>query len=95
MRNEKKDKKSEKNNRSVFKADCGLVHGSVWKRIVEKDDDEFTYYDFSVTRSYKDKNDEWQNGSTFGSADMPRLQIVIAKCFEYMLNVKTIEGEDD
>lgn len=69
-------------NKPVYKVRCGNIEGSVWKNESSKED----YGDFftiSMHRNYKDKDNNWKTTSTLRINDVPDVNLVLSKCFEY------------
>lgn len=49
-----------KDNSPVFKRQVGLMQIAAFENTHEVDGEERTFLNFSIERSYKDKNEEWQ-----------------------------------
>lgn len=58
----------------------GGVKASVWKNETE-DGRVFSVTQF--TRSYRDKEDNWQETSSFSTDDLPKLELAARKAFEF------------
>ncbi|HIH49365.1 TPA: hypothetical protein HA369_07825 [Candidatus Woesearchaeota archaeon] len=50
-----------------------------------KDGQPTSYFSVSLERAYKDKKDEWQTTHSFRTADLPKVEVVIRKAFEYLV----------
>jgi hypothetical protein len=70
------ENQSEKNGPLYDLRSGGRVQGSIWDR--EGPNGE-TRYTVSVSRSYKDKEGNWQRVSSFDLEDLPHLKVVLAK----------------
>lgn len=60
---------------------AGSVKATVWKN-ENKDKDEYLTID--IVRIYKDKKDEWQNTSSFRKHDLPKVELVAKKAYEFV-----------
>ena len=68
---------------------AGLVKASVWENEKQNDKgDTVTYFSVKIEKSYKTKddkgNDIWKTSNTYFREDIPKLQLVAAKAFEYI-----------
>lgn len=89
FRRYKKMEEQEKNkNKPVKKFRCGGVTGTIWENEVDDNGNKFIVYSATILRSYKDKNDEWQETSSFKSNDLPKVNLVASKCFEFTSKLK-------
>ena len=55
-------------NEPKFKRRTGQFEVAVWENDAEKNGNTFKVYSWSLQKSYKDKNDEWQRQVVHGSA---------------------------
>ena len=62
---------------------AGSVSASIWESKASKDGREFPVWSVRIERSYK-KGDTWQRTSSYGLADLPKVQLVAAKAFEHL-----------
>ena len=67
------------NNKPVFKVKAGTIDGAVWEQTGEKGN----FLTVSVYRNYKDKDGNWQTTNSLKVNDLPAMQLVLGKCFEY------------
>lgn len=65
----------------VFAA--GGVRAAIWENEIEKNGQQLTTHAVQVVRTYKD-GDEFKSTSRFGLGDLPRVQLVAAKAFEFL-----------
>ena len=57
----------------------GRIKATIWENTDEQDR---TYHATTLTRSYRDKNNQWQETTSFSLEDMPRLRLSADKAFE-------------
>ena len=62
----------------------GAITATIWKKNITIDNRDVTVYNTVIERSYKDKNDEWQTTSSFGKAELPMVELVTRKAYEYL-----------
>jgi len=72
----------------VFKA--GGVRAAIWANTVDRDGNEVTVFSVQLDRSYKD-GDEFRQTSRFNVNDLPKVQLVAAKAFEFL----AMKGQED
>lgn len=64
------ENKSQTGNAPTRKYRSGAVQLTVWTNEGQNND---TFETFTFQRSYKDKNDNWQNTQTLRESDLPRI----------------------
>ena len=73
----------------------GAIAATIWANSTVKEGKAVTYRTISLQRSYKDKDDKWQNTDSLRSSDLPRAILVLQKAYEYVaLNVEEAEEEN-
>ena len=65
-----------------FKA--GSVYASVWETTRERDGRTTTRYSVTICKRYRDKEGAWRNSTSFFPNDLPRVQYVAGKAFDYV-----------
>ena len=83
------------NNAPVKEFRAGQIKASLW--INSKDNgkgDTVQYYSVKIVKSYKPKNeDEWKTSNSYFREDLPKVQLVAAKAFEYISLTESKEGD--
>ena len=80
-------------NKPEKKLKVGGVSAAIWKRENKtKDNRRFKTWAVSLDRTYKDKNGNWEHTNTFGVSDIPKVQLVVQRALEYVLDAPQ---EDD
>ena len=65
---------------------AGAICATIWQNTGQGKDGESNIYNtISLERSYKDKNDEWQNTKSLRINDLPRASLVMKKAYEYLV----------
>lgn len=72
-------------NKPDTKVRVGGVTATVWKNVVKKDGKEYTNFSVDLQRSYKDKDDKWQNTNSLRTNDLPKAILALQKVFEYLV----------
>jgi hypothetical protein len=80
-----KEASTEKNTKPVAKFQAGVVQASVWENIASVDGKEQKFHTISFQRSYKDKEDKWQNTNTMRVNDLPKLALVIEEAYKTLV----------
>lgn len=98
MKKEKIEKKEEnEKNKGVLetKFRSGAISCAVFSHEIETEKwGKKKFFTFVITRGYKDKNDEWQNTSTFRKQDIAAVEAVLRRAADYLL-IYEDEEEDE
>lgn len=78
--NKKKDEKV----MPVAKFRSGALQAAIWSNEIEKDNEKFEAFSFTLERSYKDKEDEWQKTNLMRKRDVANLYALMNKILEYL-----------
>ena len=63
----------------------GSIKAAIWRNDVQQGERTVVQYSVKVQRSYYDKDSkQWKPTDFFFPNDLPRLQLVVAKAFEYV-----------
>ena len=64
---------------------AGSVRATIWENDrADKDGQKFTVASVQIERRYPDQDGNWQSTNSFRKADLPLVQVVTAKAFEYL-----------
>ena len=63
-----------------FKA--GGITATVWKGVSPKG---AVYFNVQISRSYKDKDNNWKNTSSLRENDVPKAMVLLQKAYEYVI----------
>ncbi len=66
---------------------CGGVQVAIWENEQTANDRTFTVESVTFSRRYKKSDGEWDSASSFRKNDLPKLQVVCQRAYEY-LNAK-------
>lgn len=66
------------------KISAGNISATVWNNKREMNGVEIEMKSISLQRSYKDKNGEWKHSTSFSINDLPKIQLVMDKTYEYL-----------
>ena len=71
-------------NKPEKKIQVGGISATIWKNTnkVKGKDVEFTT--ITIDRSYKDKDEKWKTTSSMKINDLPKVELVARKAFEYL-----------
>jgi len=65
---------------------AGAISAAVWpNKGQSKTGEETEFKTVSLQRSYKDKNDQWQNTSQLRISDLPKAALILSKAYEYLV----------
>ena len=64
---------------------AGAVTATIWQNSGQRDGEIKTFNTITMERSYKDKNDEWQNTASMRINDLPKAALVLTKAYEYLV----------
>jgi|GEM_PF-1721006 len=60
------------------------IRAVIWENEREKKGQKFITHTVRVERTYKDQNDEWQSTNGFRQSDLPNVELVVRKAFEFL-----------
>ena len=60
-------------NRPIHVIRYGTIRATVWRNVVDGGDASRTMYNVTLSRSYKDKKNNWKESGSFGPDDLLRL----------------------
>ena len=73
------------NNKPVEKIRAGNVTATIWKNTNKsKDGKEYDFYSVSIERNFKNDKDEWKSTNSFMKNDLPKVELVTRKAFEFL-----------
>jgi len=72
-------------NAPEHKIKIGCITATIWANRREFNGKQAVFKTIALERSYKDKEGNWQNTSSFRVNDLPKLQLVTTKAYEYLL----------
>ena len=70
------------------------VSASIFANKAKVEGREMTFHKVSVQRSYKD-GDEWKTTTSFSRDDLPVVNIVLQRAWEFILDTEASRGKDD
>ncbi len=70
------------------------VSASVFANQGKSDGREITFHKVSLQRSYKD-GDEWKQTTSFGRDDLPIVNLVMKRAWEFILDMEASRGKED
>ena len=71
----------------------GRVQASIWENISQEGDRKVTRYSISLRKRYCDDKGVWKNTDYFFANDLPRLQLVAQKAFEFVALKESTEED--
>jgi len=80
--------------RPIKEFTSGSVRATLWENEREKDGQKFTTHTIRVERTYKDADGNWQATNGFRQADLPNLELLARKAFEF-LSMREREPQDE
>ena len=72
----------------------GSVRATIWENERERGKQQFTTHTVRIERVYKDLNGEWQTTNGFNKNDLPNLELLVRKAFEF-LSMREREPQDE
>lgn len=67
------------------KFSAGTISVAIWNNAREKDGEKIEYHTISIERSYKDKNEKWQTSGSFCVGDLPKVEALARKAYEFLM----------
>jgi hypothetical protein len=63
---------------------AGNIQASVWRNEVDKDGQTVVRHSVRIQKRFRNQEGEWENTEYLFPEDLPRLQLVAAKSFEFI-----------
>jgi len=73
---------------------AGTISASVWRNEVEKNGTTVVRHSVRIQKRFRQDDGEWKNTDYFFPEDLPKLQLVAAKAFEF-ISLKDSEDNTD
>ena len=81
------------NNKPIKEFRAGQIKATIWENEKKSGKGETVKYkSVNIEKSYKDDDGNWKTSNTFFREDIPKLQLVAAKAFEY---ISLTESEEE
>ena len=71
-------------NKPVKKFKAGAISATVWKNKNQVNGKDIEFQTVTIIRNYKDKKGEWKSTSSMGLNDLPKVELVARKAYEYL-----------
>lgn len=69
------------------------IFASVFQNKTKVEDREVSFHKVAVSRSYKD-GDEWKSTTSFGRDDLPVVNLVLQRAYEWILDAEAHRSKD-
>ena len=70
-----------KHNRPIKTIRAGNIKAAIWEN--KSDDESRVFHTVTVVRTYR-SDDDWKESVSFGRDDLPKLELVTRKAFEFI-----------
>ena len=84
---------AEQLNQPVKKFRAGQISASVWRNERQEDGRTLVNHSVSIQKRYRDVDGAWKDSATFFANDLPRLELVVRKAYEYLTLAAVEESE--
>lgn len=73
----------------------GMLTATIWKNDTKANDkgEVGSFYSVDIKRSFKDKNDEWQETSSFTNAELLRVANLATSAYNHILHLRKDDKE--
>lgn len=79
------ENQTDEKNAPVMKIQAGAIQVAIWANKGQRDGEETTFNTVSIERSFKNKNDEWQNTNSLRVNDLPKAALALTKAYEHLV----------
>jgi len=79
-------------NKPVKKFKAGAISATIWGNQSKEGK---TWNSVTFSRSYKDNTNSWKNTNNFRESDLPKLNLVSQKAFEYLSMKQESESDEE
>ena len=75
---------NQQNNQPIKKFRVGGITASVWRNEeTQPDGNILVKHSVQIQKRYRDKEGNWQDSNSYFANDLPKLQLVVAKAYEF------------
>lgn len=85
---------AQKNSKPVKSFSTGNIRASIWRKEVEQDGRTVVRFSVRIQKQYKNDKNEWQNTDYYFPEELPKLETVIRKAFEFISLKESKNAED-
>jgi len=72
-------------NKPIKKFRAGSISATIWKNTgKDKNQKDTEFKTITIDRSYTDKEDKWQTTNSMRINDLPKVELVARKAYEYL-----------
>jgi len=83
-------------NQPVKEYRAGTIRASVWEKVVQEGGQKRTRHSIQIQKRFCDEQGRWRDTDCFFPTDLPKLELVARKAFEFVsLRDKGIARQDD
>ena len=75
---------TEENNKPKLKLRDGQLTVTVWENKGVKDGNEYTMFNYSLAKGYKDKEDNWKTTNTYNGDEVLRMSELIKEAKKHL-----------
>lgn len=77
----------------VAKLRDGRLTATIWENeTTDRDSGEIgSFYSVEITRSFKDKNDQWQSAASYSGADLLKVANLATAAYNHLLTLRQAE----
>ena len=84
----------ENNSKPIKDFRAGKIQASIWRNEVEKDGQIIVRHSVRIQKQFKNEDGDYQETPYFFPDDLPKLQLVAAKSFEYITLKESTDVEE-
>lgn len=66
------------------KFQAGAISAAVWKNSVNHDGKDIDVFNVTIERRYLDKDKTWKSTNSFKVNDLPKVELIARKAFEFL-----------
>jgi hypothetical protein len=86
---------SQQNNKPVKDFKAGHCQASIWRQETEKNGQTVIRHSIKLQKQFKNDKGEWQSTDYFFPEDLPKIELVIRKAFEYVSLKESTDTETE
>ena len=85
---------SQDNSKPIKSFSAGNIQASVWRNEVEQDKQIVVRHSVRIQKQYKNDKGEWQNTDYYFPEELPKLESVVRKAFDFILVKESKDTEE-
>lgn len=82
------------NNQPIKEFRIGIISAAIWRNETVQDGKTVVMHSVRIQKRFRKQSGEWENTDYYFPEDLPKLQLVVAKAFEFISLKESKDAEE-